>query len=572
MKNFRKGLSVILVVVLMISLCSCGNPEENARKQFESLTDEIFKDSITSDTLSLHYTVSHPENYGITDYPITLGSYSEESFQEEYDDVKNWLTKLKAIEYKYLTPDQQLAYEIIEEDFSTELDAADLYLYYEPLSSISGDQLNIPILFAEYAFNTKKDISDYLALLATVDAFGQEIVDFETRKSEAGLFMADFSADEIIKQCQDFIATPDSNYLIELFDEKIDAFPDLTDAERAAFKKSNKELVLKDVVDAYNTIIDGLTTLKGTGINDGGICNFENGKEFYEYTIKSEVGTSKTINQIKKMIDSRINLNISTITSLYAKNEALFDQMEAADLTTEDYQGTLSALSEKIATDFPAGPAVTYKVKKVHPSLEESSSPAFYIVPTIDKFDANVIYVNGVTDIQTLAHEGFPGHLYQATYFASTKPANIRRLMDVSGYVEGWATYAEFNSYEMSGLDEELASALAANMSFMLGSLSLVDIGINYEGWTRQETAEYLVDMGISDPVDQSDIFETMIGSPGNYLNYYVGYLEILELKKDARNTLGSDFDVKDFHLFLLKTGPAPFDILEEQLELWLEK
>lgn len=571
MKAIRKGLSLLIVVVMLLSLSSCVNPKESARQKFEKLTNTIFIEFITYDTLSLHYTVANPKNFGINDYPITLGSYSEESIQAGYAEYEKWLAELNSINYDFLTVDQQLTYDILLGHFTTELEAADLYLYTEPLSSVSGDHLNLPILLAEYAFNTRQDISDYLALLETVEPYYREIIDFETRKSEAGLFMADFSADLVIKTCQEFIATPDSNYLIERFDDKIDDFPDLTEEEKATYKAANRELVLNNVVAAYNILIEGLTSLKGTGKNEAGLSNFANGKSYFKYIVKSEVGSKRSIRKIKSMIMNKLDQDRNQIIQLLKKDETILDKMLAIDLMTDDFQSTLSELSEKMLVNYPAGPEVTYTVKQVHPSMAESASPAFYIKPTIDQYDANVIYVNGEADIQTLAHEGFPGHMYQSTYFAATNPAKIRLIINIKGYSEGWATYAELSSIQMSGLDEDMAVALDANYSYTLGIYSLVDIGINYDGWTRQDTADFLNEIGISEPDMHKQMFENIVGSPGNYLNYYVGYLEILELKEDAEEALGSGFDLKAFNKFLLDVGPACFDILSDKLDNFLE-
>lgn len=566
MKSYKKVLSLFLIFTLIFSLSSCTFPVKNTQTQekdreaFDVLCDEIFKDIVSSDTVTLHFTISYPENYGITDYPITIGSFSEEEFNEYEAKEADWFSRLKAINMSFLEESDQLTYKILYYNFSTDEEYSGLDLYYEPLSSVYGEHLNIPILFAEYAFNTEEDIDNYLALLGTVDDYCQEIIDFETRKSQAGLFMADFTADEIIKQCQDFISDPENNYLIDLFNERIDSFEGLTDEEKSTLKEQNRTLVLNDVVNAYNILINGIQSLKGTGVNDGGVCNFEDGRKYFEYLLKSEVGTSKSVEEVKNMISGKMDADINELSYLASANPDIFDEMDNLDLGTDDYEGTLSNLSSFMLVSFPKGPDINYTVKTVHESMRDSLSPAFYLIPTIDKFDKNVIYVNGETDIQTLAHEGYPGHMYQNTYFASTEPDNIRFLFDVTGYSEGWATYVEMYSYHLSGIDDNLATAMEANLSYTLGVYSLVDIGVNYEGWTRQETYDYLTEIGINSIEDQKEIFEIMLGSPGNYLNYYVGYLEILQLKKQANE---SD---KDFNTFLLETGPAPFEIISDLL------
>jgi uncharacterized protein (DUF885 family) len=176
MRFFRKFLGVILAFVMVFSLTSCNSiidkffgdsaeADNNERQFFDELTSEIFLESVTSDTLTLHYTLSYPENYGITEHPISIGSYAEDSTQSDYEDLNFWFSQLKAINYDSLTSDQQLTYDILYSYFSTELISEDYYLYFEPLSTVYGDHLNLPILFAEYIFNTEQDIDDYLALL-----------------------------------------------------------------------------------------------------------------------------------------------------------------------------------------------------------------------------------------------------------------------------------------------------------------------------------------------------------------------------------------------------------------------
>ncbi len=212
--------------------------------------------------------------------------------------------------------------------------------------------------------------------------------------------MSDESADKVIKQCEDFIANPEDNYMIDLFDERIDSFEGLTQDEKTEYKNLNKSLVQNNVTNAYNILINGLKELKGTGVNSAGICNFEDGKEYFEYLMQSDVGTSRSVEEIKTLIDNKMNADLTKIQSLSFNDPLLFDKMDSTTLETSDYKGTLDMLSEEMLVDFPAGPDINYTVKNVHSSMEDSLSPAFYMIPTIDNYEKNVIYVNGETDIQ----------------------------------------------------------------------------------------------------------------------------------------------------------------------------
>ena len=167
----------------------------------------------------------------------------------------------------------------------------------------------------------------------------------------------------------------------------------------------------------------------------------------------------------------------------------------------------------------------------------------------------------------TLAHEGYPGHLYQTVYYSATKHPPIRDLLSFGGYTEGWATYCEMLSYYYSPLSHDMATLLQHNASVILGLYALADMGIHYDGWTLAETVAFFRTYGITNEKTIEDIFDLIVADPGNYLKYYIGYVEFLELKKLAIKTWGDDFTQNQFHQCILDTGPAPFEILQKQIK-----
>ena len=225
-----------------------------------------------------------------------------------------------------------------------------------------------------------------------------------------------------------------------------------------------------------------------------------------------------------------------------------------------------------IGEKFPEPTDTALEVKYVAEEMEEHLSPAFYMIPAIDNAQENVIYINqahmgnDLTLFTTLAHEGYPGHLYQTIYYESTDPDPIRSMMDFGGYVEGWATYAEMGSYYLTPLSKEQATLLQKNNSIILGLYALADMGIHYEGWSRMDTVAFFKTYGITDAQTVEDIYELIIGSPGNYLKYYIGYVEFLELKKEWAKETGDEFSQKEFHEAVLGAGPAPFAIVEDYM------
>ena len=210
--------------------------------------------------------------------------------------------------------------------------------------------------------------------------------------------------------------------------------------------------------------------------------------------------------------------------------------------------------------------------------MEKYLSPAFYLTPPIDTKEPNVIYINqaaSTTQLElftTLAHEGFPGHLYQTQFFSQLDPDPVRSLFNSGGYVEGWATYVESYAYQYAATlinhedAESLTRLTALNRSINLCLYSLVDIGIHYQGWSSAQTADFLKNFGIRDTSAVSQIYQYITETPGNYLKYYVGYLNFLDLKDKVQKENPEAFDLKQFHSQVLQIGPVPFPVLKKYL------
>lgn len=578
-KNYRFILLMVtlLSIVLLSFSCSPKNPKASP-ETFDALLNDMFTNQVKQDTLTLNYSLAHPEDFGITESVISLGHYTLDEMKKSLVDAENNIALLNNYDYDSLTRDQQLTYDILKESLTLEKSSGNMLLYHEILGPTTGLQAQLPVLLAEYNFYTKQDIDTYIKLLPIIYDYFEEICAFERLKSEAGLFMSDKVADNIIDQCSHFIAQTEDNYLIEIFNDKISSYEGLTEIEVKSYKVANKNAVLNDVIPAYQLLINTLTDLKGTGKNEGGLSNFSKGKEYYEYLFRSNTGSSRPISEIIKMLDSSLATNLVTLNSLMTKDTNVYEEAAALSYPLTDPVEILEYLKSAIKKDFPECPDVNYNIKYVHKSLQEHLSPAMYLVPAIDNYKNNIIYINKNPDynldqiFNTLAHEGYPGHLYQSVYFRNTNPAPIRSLLDFGGYAEGWATYVEFYSYSLAGFSNNLAAFMEANMAANMALYCRLDIGINYEGWTISDTAEYLKDFGLTKSATVDLLYTTMIEEPALYPQYGIGYLEFMDLKKTAKEALMDNFNLKDFHKFLLDIGPAQFDIIADRMELWIKE
>ncbi len=574
-KSLLTYLSIFFLVLSILSGCSLiPSSKKTTPEDFDAFTEELFRNELSQNTLNLHYTLAYPKNYGIEDYDVSLGSF-EMSDIYDYSELEELEKTLKDFSYDDLTDEQQLTYDILNDYIETENTVKDLPLYRELLNPLTGYQSQLPVLLAEYTFRTKEDIENYLTLTASIEESFHSIIEYEKARSEAGLFMPDYAAEAIIEQCSTFIEDPENNYMIEVFNDKIDAFSGLSDTERNDYKERNHTIITTNIVNAYRSLIDSLTELKGSGVNEGGLCNFKDGKRYYEYLVKNATGSSKSIKNLQKMTERYIDNCINEMISIAALNPNVLDDIATYSFDLTEPNDILEDLISKISIDFPEPPKVNYTVKYVHESMEESLSPAFYLTPPIDDPSQNVIYINNgsVSDdlYTTLAHEGYPGHLYQTVYTNSSDLPLIRNLFSSPGYTEGWATYVEYYAFGISGLEKNLAQTLSLNGSASLGLYAYVDMAVNYDGWDRTDVEEFFAGYGIEDKEATDFIYEAMVEDPANYLSYFIGYLEILELKDKAQKTLGDKFVLKDFHDFFLTIGPAPFSIIEKEMNIWMD-
>ncbi len=262
------------------------------------------------------------------------------------------------------------------------------------------------------------------------------------------------------------------------------------------------------------------------------------------------------------------------------ENPSLYYELTEYEYPVTEPEEITEDLKSKTGEYFPEPPKVNYRIKRVHPSMEEHLSPAFYLTTPVDDLENNVIYINGkyVDNGQnelypTLAHEGYPGHLYQNVYTGSCELPLIRNLFSYPGYSEGWATYVEFEySGLLAGMEEDVAKLTGGESAWALAMSAYIDMAVHYDGWTKEDVSEFLMGYGIGDAGTVDEIFDLIVQEPANYLSYFIGYLEILNLREAAQKELGDDFHVKEFHEFLLQTGPAPFYIIEDYMEEWMEE
>ena len=574
----RKKIFLILPCCLLVILISflSGNAfwrslhAESSDRQFRTFTRRLFQTEVSANTISLHYTLRSPSDYGIADIPATYGSLSSDPVAAKAS-VRNVLSSLQEFDPGTLSSENALTFKILDTYLENASTGTDYLLYQEPLGPVSGIHTQLPVLLSEYSFYDTQDVETYLALLKETPDYFDSVIRFEQKKAASGLFMPDYQADSVLDTCQSFIDMGKENYLVSTFNERIASLDLLPENKKDSFRKENMKLVTEEIYPAYQNLITAIKSLKGKGTNEQGLSHFPYGKKYYEYLVRQATGCNESISRLRLMTRAQILEDLNAMQKVLFPADAALTQASVLEQTPPD--SMLDDLRSKITDTFPEIPDVDFQVKYVPESMQDYLSPAFYMIPAIDNLTENVIYINngqtasGLNLYTTLAHEGYPGHLYQTVYFSASEPDPIRSILDFGGYVEGWATYAEMMSYYLAPLSKTEASLLQKNSSVILGLYALADMGIHYDGWSVTDTVRFFSDYGINDANAVQSVYELIIGSPANYLKYYIGYLKFYELKKEMADALGNQFSQKEFHRAVLDVGPAPFEIVYDEVE-----
>ncbi len=571
--RFRTGMLSLCILLSSLSLTGCGagtGAASGDNAKFEAFLNQLFCEELSKNTLNLHYTVTAPASYGITDYAVSLGDYSDAARKNALDGLKQTKKQLEAFSVRSLSAQEQLTYDILSAYLENELALSDYELYTEPLTPNNGIQSQLPVLFAEYAFNNQTDVEDYLALIAQTDSYFSQILNFEQEKAAAGLFMSDELCVLVIECCESFLENKEDNLLFSTFEDRLSDVSGLSENEIDAYVEENRAAVYQHVFPAYEEMISGLTALLGSGRNEWGLCNYAEGTEYYTLLVQSETGCSDSVEELYERISDMRDFDLACCETLLAQDATLLEKCSSFSWDYADETEMLDVLCSAMCADFPAPSNTSYSISYVDESLSDFLAPAFYITAPLDDYDANRIFLNSAksySDIYyftTLAHESFPGHLYQTVMSYDYGLAPVRAILDFPGYIEGWATYVEMLSYYYAGLTEDVAGLLQHNQSATLSLYATSDIGIHYYGWGVEEMTDFWGSYGITDADTIDQITRLVVSEPGNYLKYYVGYLNFLQLKDTMQSAYGDSFSLTAFHEALLRMGPAPFEILED--------
>ena len=584
--NVKKITLLMLSAVMAFSFTGCSKKDSGEeQKKFDEFMKQEFVESMEQSYPNTHIILENPKDYRVdtSKTKVQIDKELNETTMKENKELNEKSAKaFKEFDRDTLSDEQKETYDIYSYmlDYTTEMNDSKFDYMSMPLESMTGMHTQLPTLFSDWTLRNEQDVKDVITLMKSVRPYMDSILAYTKKQEEKGTLMLDIKS--VKEYCEKVVKEDVNSSVLTGLNESIDNLKlgdDKTKQYKAELKKAFQEYFLP----AYSDIIKTMKELDSSKNNTLGLSHMKNGKEYYELLFKQATGTDKSIEDIKKELNSMSRSSLLAVQSVISKNKNLYDEYVNGKIKTKykDFESMLKDLDKDIKDDFPSVGTLNYRIRPIGEDLASGGVAAYFNIPALDGTTPKQIRVNMLEDalnvqsletFSTVAHEGIPGHMYQIAYaYKNVKDPWRNSMASFLGYTEGYATYTEL--YALQYLDGVSADAVKLQQNMVVYQdclVALADIGIHYEGWTKEDAAKFLEENGLA-VTDISDFYNQLQANPTAFLSYYVGYVQIANLKKDAQEELKDKFNDRDFHEAILKSGAAPFHVVEENVKDYIE-
>lgn len=584
--NVKKITLLMLSAVMAFSFTGCSKKDSGEeQKKFDEFMKQEFVESMEQSYPNTHIILENPKDYRVdtSKTKVQIDKELNETTMKENKELNEKSAKaFKEFDRDTLSDEQKETYDIYSYmlDYTTEMNDSKFDYMSMPLESMTGMHTQLPTLFSDWTLRNEQDVKDVITLMKSVRPYMDSILAYTKKQEEKGTLMLDIKS--VKEYCEKVVKEDVNSSVLTGLNESIDNLKlgnDKTKQYKAELKKAFQEYFLP----AYSDIIKTMKELDSSKNNTLGLSHMKNGKEYYELLFKQATGTDKSIEDIKKELNSMSRSSLLAVQSVISKNKNLYDEYVNGKIKTKykDFESMLKDLDKDIKDDFPSVGTLNYRIRPIGEDLASGGVAAYFNIPALDGTTPKQIRVNMLEDalnvqsletFSTVAHEGIPGHMYQIAYaYKNVKDPWRNSMASFLGYTEGYATYTEL--YALKYLDGVSADAVKLQQNMVVYQdclIALADIGIHYEGWTKEDLSNFLEENGLG-VSDVSDFYNQLQANPTAFLSYYVGYVQIANLKKDAQEELKDKFNDRDFHEAILKSGAAPFHVVEENVKDYIE-
>lgn len=589
MKRISKLLSILLVLFILVG---CGEDssssaenyyltqlknyevrEKNStlddNKDFDLFLDTIFDELVSDNYLYMHFNVADYKAMGIEKPEVGFGHIVYGVDEEEFNKTEKQLEDLLAFDYDKLSLRQQYDYDLLHYSLLETLCGLEYSKYNLIFSSSSQFCDGIVTNLMEFAIYDEESEEDFLVVLKDVPNYINEAIEYSKQQSNDGLYHSDDMLDEEISYIDNLISS-NGKSIYEHYKE-YDIYPEV------------KELVENEVIPAFVTLKEYLNTLYGKTKSDK-LALTKINKGYAEYTYITNTSNNGDMYAIYTQLIEVYSDWVNNFINAYQNNEHILEDYE--DFLNDDKAINLSAedMLEYLRNNSSKRYEYLEDANYVVSALDTlgDSTLGYYVSPPIDNLNQNVIRVNAkinnedydqMSVFEVMAHEGFPGHLYQNIYFQQKNPHKFRATQSFIGYTEGYADLAAMDAIDMLNVDDEYKAVAKLN-SITFNShllLSIVDLGVNYFGWDVNTIGNKLEKLFLDKAIAQP-LYDMVVAMPGTFVRYGVGYVSHLNLRKKAMDELGDKFDFVAYDRAIIENGPLPFAILEGVVEDYINE
>ena len=552
---------------------------EEAAAAFDALDLEVFRWYATTDGYTYHMFVDDPDSFGIdsSTVPMTLGEFTEEDSKRLGLEADVYLEQLNEIDREQLPEEMQFSYDVLQQilvDFAYVNE--DFDYMYEPLTEYSGIHANLPLSFALFELKDTQDVEDYLTLLADVPRYMGQVLTYEQKRAELGYFMTEDALNTILEDIKTIIDSRDTSFLYTTFDEAIDQLG-LTEEQAQTYKDRNASLIANEFIDAYQTLYDGMKALKGScRTYEEAATLSEKQKSYFEYSMQSDACNFLSVEETLEMLKDEFFYLLYDFITLQNANPDLYDM--DIELSSGVMETDLDYLKSIMATLLPELPEHNLVLTDVPEELEDMFSPAAYVIPALDDWKDNIVYINTASEdptlLLTLAHECYPGHLYQYVYQRSLDNiCRMQKVVNFGGYAEGWAQFAEYLVVQNQTLYEQDYVQFQFDYGMMFNAIlpAMVSILVNYYGYTEAALESYLTGIGLDGELVTGIYYPIVVDQPYYFFEYAVGYSQLAQMYRDIKTDLGDSFDQEAFLETYMNMGPGYFGMIKEKMDVWAD-
>lgn len=514
------------------------------------------------------------EALGIEYEDYTIGTFDYSKVTEE--DVEPYLAmldRLYDIDYESLDESDRVCYDKLVYDLEDTvycMQFTEFPYFVAATNSFTGIQSDIFFVLDVIPFETVEDAENYIEMLESFEDYFGDLCSFEEKRVKKGYALSDDNYEAIAESFDNLVAQEDDCFLYESFEERLDDIDGLKDKKREELIEAHEDAMKTYVFPTFEDCADRMRDLKGNCTNELGLYYYDGGLDYYAMVVRDKSNSELTPEDIIDIFDDEMD---ALIEMMFTGNYSM-----GYSISVGDVQENLDYLYGEIFEYFPELPKHKYTLREVPEVYAENFSPAAYLAYHVDSFDSNLIITNPSSDDDTLgptlAHEGYPGHMYQSIYTRSITDHPYMYLNTPSGYAEGWAFYVELFSTDLFDLTEKDKNAYYIDAMLNVVFMGRIDVGVNYEGWDAQDAADYMnekfgMDLYSADAFQE--IVDICVVDPGYPLPYALGYYNTNKIISGIIVD-NPDMDLVDVFELYLGAQTGRFEQIEASVERQLDE